>query len=184
METSPVYFGYTSRLAQRDRLQCLSSTIYTKQNFWLNLLPWPQKWQSNIVTRIIFYCRILRFSQRCLICWDKTLCSPLNVSRRFGGVYYLYLQWRINRERYQRESRWQAFTLLSCSACSTLMMVAVCSTETSIDSQRTTRRYIPEDKTLQFLFVCKTSECPPPANQHCAIYVQWFAIKWEWTFFN
>jgi hypothetical protein len=43
-----------------------------------------------------------------------------------------------------------AFTLVSCSAyASTLNMEAICSSETSVDFQRTTRRYIPEDSTLQ-----------------------------------
>jgi hypothetical protein len=42
-----------------------------------------------------------------------------------------------------------AFTLLSCSTYfSTLKMEATCSSRTSIDFQRTTRRYIPEDRTL------------------------------------
>jgi hypothetical protein len=42
-----------------------------------------------------------------------------------------------------------AFTLVSCSAYfSTLKMEALCSPETSVDFQRTTRRYIPEDSTL------------------------------------
>jgi hypothetical protein len=31
---------------------------------------------------------------------------------------------------------------------STLKMEAICSSETSVDTQRTTRRYIPEDDTL------------------------------------
>jgi hypothetical protein len=43
-----------------------------------------------------------------------------------------------------------AFTLVSCSAYfSTLKMEAVCSSETSVDFQRTTWRYIPEYCTLQ-----------------------------------
>jgi hypothetical protein len=37
--------------------------------------------------------------------------------------------------------------LVSCLAYSTLKMEAICSSETSIDFQRTTRRYIPEDRT-------------------------------------
>jgi hypothetical protein len=42
-----------------------------------------------------------------------------------------------------------AFTLVSCSAYfSTLKMEAICSSETSVDTQLTTRRYIPEDGTL------------------------------------
>jgi hypothetical protein len=40
-------------------------------------------------------------------------------------------------------------TLVSCSAySSTLKMETICSSETSVDFQRVTRRYIPEDKTL------------------------------------
>jgi hypothetical protein len=42
-----------------------------------------------------------------------------------------------------------AFTLVSCSAYfSTLKTEAICSSETSVDFQWTTRRYIPEDSTL------------------------------------
>jgi hypothetical protein len=42
-----------------------------------------------------------------------------------------------------------AFTLESYSAYSTLKMEAICSSETFVDFQRITRRYIPEDSTLQ-----------------------------------
>jgi hypothetical protein len=42
------------------------------------------------------------------------------------------------------------FTLVSCSAYSTLKMQAICSSETSADFQRTTWHYIPEDSTLKF----------------------------------
>jgi hypothetical protein len=71
--------------------------------------------------------------------WNITLCSPLNVNRRFGGKYRLHIQGRrISRARNQRESRWQAY---SC----TLKMEAICSSETLVDIQRTTRRYISED---------------------------------------
>jgi hypothetical protein len=42
-----------------------------------------------------------------------------------------------------------AFTLVSCPGYfSTLEMEAICSSETSVDFQRTTRGYIPEDSTL------------------------------------
>jgi hypothetical protein len=40
-----------------------------------------------------------------------------------------------------------AFTLVSCSAYSNLMMRAICSSETSVDFQRTTRHYIADAKT-------------------------------------
>jgi hypothetical protein len=43
-----------------------------------------------------------------------------------------------------------AFTLVSCFAYSwTVKMVSTCSSEMSVDFQRTTRHYIPEDRTLQ-----------------------------------
>jgi hypothetical protein len=43
-----------------------------------------------------------------------------------------------------------AFTLVFCAAYSSaLKMEAICSSETSVDIQRTTQRYIPEDSTLQ-----------------------------------
>jgi hypothetical protein len=49
-----------------------------------------------------------------------------------------------------------AFTLVSCSAySSTLKMEVICSSETSVDFQQTTRHYIPEDRTLQVPF-CTT----------------------------
>jgi hypothetical protein len=70
--------------------------------------------------------------------WDITSYTriPLKVNRRFGGTYLLCLP--------------PAFTLVSCSAySSTLKMEAICSSETSVDFQRTTLRYIPEDCILQ-----------------------------------
>jgi hypothetical protein len=67
-----------------------------------------------------------------------TPCSPLRVNRRFGGTYRLHL------------FLLPAFTLVSCSAySSTLKMEAISSPETSVDIRQTTRRYIPEDSTLQ-----------------------------------
>jgi hypothetical protein len=84
------------------------------------------------------------------IFWDITPCSPLSVNR-FGGIYRLHLPCRrIRRARLQSESSWKAelcFTLVSCSAySSTLKIEAICSSET-VDTQRTTRCYIPEDST-------------------------------------
>jgi hypothetical protein len=47
---------------------------------------------------------------KCTIFVDITQCSPLIiVNRRFGGTCHLHLQGRkISREKYKRESRWQA----------------------------------------------------------------------------
>jgi hypothetical protein len=85
------------------------------------------------------------------IFWDITLCSPLKVNRCFGGTCRLQLQGRrISPARNQRKSRWQAeLTLVSCSAySSTLKMEAMFSSKTSVNFQRTTQRYIPEDSAL------------------------------------
>jgi hypothetical protein len=64
---------------------------------------------------------------------------PLEVNRRFGGTYCFYLQGR---------SLPPALTLVSCSTYSTLKNEAICSSETSVEFQLTTRPYIPEDNTL------------------------------------
>jgi hypothetical protein len=42
-----------------------------------------------------------------------------------------------------------AFTLVSCLAYSILKKEMICSSETSVNFQRTTQRYIPEDRTLR-----------------------------------
>jgi hypothetical protein len=81
--------------------------------------------------------------------WDITLCSPLKVYWRFEGKYHFHLQGWISQARYQSERRWHAFTLVSCLAYLTLKMEVICSSKTSVDLQWTTRRYIPEDSTLQ-----------------------------------
>jgi hypothetical protein len=42
---------------------------------------------------------------------DIAPCSPLKVNQGFGRIYCLHLQGRINREKYQPESRWHAVKL-------------------------------------------------------------------------
>jgi hypothetical protein len=83
-------------------------------------------------------------------------CSPLSVNRRFGGTCRLHLQGqRISPARNQRESRWQA------------ELEAICSSETWVDSQWTTRRYIPEDRTLHnincLVYLALSSSLPSPS---------------------
>jgi hypothetical protein len=58
----------------------------------------------------------------------------------------------ISQAKNQREaSIKQKFMQVSCLALSSaLKMEAKCSSETSVDFQTTTRRYIPEDSTLHF----------------------------------
>jgi hypothetical protein len=90
------------------------------------------------------------------IVWCITPCSLFKVNRCFGGIYRLHLQGRrISRARNQSQSMiWElclppAFRLVSCSTySSTLKMEAICSSETSVETRRTTRRHIPEDDTL------------------------------------
>jgi hypothetical protein len=73
------------------------------------------------------------------IFWDITPCSPLKVNRRFGWTYRLHYQSRrISQIRNQREE----------NSKQSLKIEEICSSETSVDLQRTKRRYIPEDRTL------------------------------------
>jgi hypothetical protein len=60
--------------------------------------------------------------------WDVTPCSPFIVIRRFRETVFLL-----------------AYS-------SSLKMEATCSSETSVDYQRTIQSYIPEDRTLFFLY--------------------------------
>jgi hypothetical protein len=76
---------------------------------------------------------------RRVVLWDITSCSPLKVNQHFGRTWCLHLQALLAT----------CFKLVSCSAYSwTLKMEATCSSETSVDFQRTTHRYIPEHRTL------------------------------------
>jgi hypothetical protein len=89
------------------------------------------------------------------IFWDITPYSPLKVNQRFGGTCRLHLQdRRISLARNYREIRWQA-ELLFFARVGTflrLFLEPICSSETSVGFQRTTRRYIPEDINLNCNF--------------------------------
>jgi hypothetical protein len=89
------------------------------------------------------------------IFWDIMPCSPLKVNRRFGGNCRLHLECRrISQGRKQRSAYDQVFIQVSCLAyLSTLKMEAVYSSETFFDIQQTTRRYIPEDRTLKITYI-------------------------------
>jgi hypothetical protein len=66
------------------------------------------------------------------IFWDVTPYSLLSCNRRFGGTYRLHLHGRRNN-----------FS----------NMEAICSSETSVATQQTTRHHIPEDGTLQVVIL-------------------------------
>jgi hypothetical protein len=77
------------------------------------------------------------------ILWHTTPCIPLKVNQRFGKTCRLHLQALLATY----------FTLVSClTYSSTVKMGTICSSETSVDFQRTTRRYILEDRTLVYYF--------------------------------
>jgi hypothetical protein len=91
---------------------------------------------------------------------DITPFSPLSVNRRSGGKYHLHFQGR--RKKFEQDislkaggkQSWfpPAFTLVSCTAYFfDPEDGGDCSCETSVDTQRTTRRYIPEYGTLQLV---------------------------------
>jgi hypothetical protein len=93
---------------------------------------------------------------------DIAACSPLKVNQSSGGTCRLHLQGRrICQARNQHETghnknlftsfvlRETFFILVSCLAFSSILkMKTTCSSETSAAFQRTTWRYIPEDRTL------------------------------------
>jgi hypothetical protein len=69
---------------------------------------------------------------RSTLFWDITLCSPLKVNWRFEGTY---------RSIFMSNNKPNKKPV-------TLKMEAIRSSETSLDFQRTIRRYIPEDTTF------------------------------------
>jgi hypothetical protein len=111
-----------------------------------------------------------------ILFWGITPCSPFKVNRRSGGTYRLHIQGeqqakQETSEKVDSEQRHvcvehpgktavtehsiyllcspPAFTLVSCSTySSTLKMEAICSSETSVNFERTTRHYTPEGSTF------------------------------------
>jgi hypothetical protein len=79
------------------------------------------------------------------IFWDITSCSPLKVNRHFGGRYFLLLKGR----RIRKTELATFFLLVHCLAYYLILKFeATYFPETSVDFQRATCRYIPEDATL------------------------------------
>jgi hypothetical protein len=81
-----------------------------------------------------FSLSLQRFQPTISVFKDVTICSLLKVNLRFGRTCHFHLQGRrINQERNQRET-------------GNSREIRFC--ETSVDFQRTTRLYIPEDRSL------------------------------------
>jgi hypothetical protein len=71
-----------------------------------------------------------------------------------------------------------AFTLVACSTySSTLKMEATHSSEISIEFQRTTRRYIPEDSTVLFTTIAVTTSNPTLHFLYCQRTIFHFASR-------
>jgi hypothetical protein len=97
---------------------------------------------SNQITRTNVELEVLTVMvKKSTIFWDITPCSPLSVNRCFGRTYRLRPQCRKNK--LSKKGTWKQVTF------PTLKMEAICSSATSVDTQRNTRRYIPEDGTLR-----------------------------------
>jgi hypothetical protein len=89
--------------------------------------------------------------------------SQLKINRRFGGPYRLQHQGPRIRNQHESVCLFHAGSCLAYS--STMNMKATSSFETSVNFQRTTRHYIPEDRTLH------NHRCE---NITSYIYVDWF----------
>jgi hypothetical protein len=75
-----------------------------------------------------------QYTEYCLL-GSNAVCNPFKDNRRFGGTYHLHLLLCLSL----------ASTLVSFSAYySTLKTEVICSSETSVEFQRTTWRYIPK----------------------------------------
>jgi hypothetical protein len=90
---------------------------------------------------------LIAVDMKSTVFWVITRCSPLKVNWRFGGQ---------NNHNFRVEGGLAAaFTLVSCSAYSSILkMETICSSETSLDFQRTTQRYNPEGRNFP---ICELS---------------------------
>jgi hypothetical protein len=86
---------------------------------------------------------------RSIFFWDMTPCSALSGTRRFGGTYRLHLQDRRIVQQSSEQASGTCWLAALLNYSTTLKMEAIRSSETSGTTQRTTRRHIPEEDTLQ-----------------------------------
>jgi hypothetical protein len=92
------------------------------------------QFSSNVVGFEVFTATVMKsIIWRRVVRWMSTDFSEEHVASIFRVE-------EISSAKTQQASRWQA--------ASTLKTEAICSSETSVDPQRTTRRHIPEDDTL------------------------------------
>jgi hypothetical protein len=111
---------------------------------YLQLRPWKPRqhiWFQALTAVVILSSFRNMLPPKTSNFWDIMPCSPLKVNLHFVRTCRLHLQGpRVNQSRNQRETDSKHF--------SALKMDATFSSETLVVFQRTTWRYIPEDKTL------------------------------------
>jgi hypothetical protein len=83
---------------------------------------------------------------KCPIAWDITLCSLLKINTCFGGTCRLQLQGR-RISPPELATNICFIIVLFLAYCLTLKMEVTSFSETSVHFQRTTGRYIPEERT-------------------------------------
>jgi hypothetical protein len=132
----------------------LSSSNHFTLHSIINLLNTRQVWRKLIFLSHGFTYKIWWEKKETLkssIIWDITPCSPLKFYWRSGGIFrLLHYDWSTVQARNKCNSIVTCFTLVLCLAYSlNQKMEATCSSETSLDFQRTTWRYIPEERTLR-----------------------------------
>jgi hypothetical protein len=133
-----------------DKLQPQSSgrNFYSKNEGHYLHIRLCEKYHTRIMGPVFVTENVCEYSFTCwhlislvmkaYIFWNITPCSPLKVNRPFGGT--------------SRDLLVICLMLVFCLAYfSTLRMEMTCSSETSIDFQRTTLHYVPEDRALHLL---------------------------------
>jgi hypothetical protein len=91
-----------------------------------------------------------------IIFWDMTPCSPLSFNRHLEEHIASIFRVEEIGSANQQTSTWLQPACVACwfsePISSTLKMEAICPSETSVETKRTTRRHIPEDDTLENTF--------------------------------
>jgi hypothetical protein len=105
---------------------------------------WARRYTHTTSTSIL---RMRVESTLCKRIWDSNRGGYEYYNRRFGGIYPSSGSNKPNKIPAWKHDLPPASTLVSCSTYSTLKMEVICSSETSVDFRRTTRRYVPEAST-------------------------------------
>jgi hypothetical protein len=107
-------------------------------------------WCVKVIIDVPTVHRTIRTLKNTTTFWDITPCSPSKVNRRFEKICRLRLQGRrVSRARNQCEAGSKQSPVSRWGYYSAMKMEVTFFSEVSVDFQRTTRRYIPEDGALR-----------------------------------